>query len=330
MDVEVGLFPVGNNDLSSFDTTPEFGEWLNAAIARRWDVLGEQAPSFRLWHLNGAEERISPSQNLLTFFECSHPTAAEISICKSQNKTLFSSSYAKKLFEDAGCNNCHYVPMGFDSDFGTTGKKYLSGVVHFGLMGKFEKRKHTEAIIKTWLSKYGNDNRYQLTCCVTNPFFSPEQMNGLIQSTLEGKRYTNINFLPYLKTNFEVNEFLNSIDIDLTGLSGGEGWNLPSFNATCLGKRSVVLNATSHKDWATSENAVLVEPSGTMPVYDGFFFTPQGDFNHGHFFTWTPEEAIAGMEEAVKLCSTVNIAGLKLAKTMTYENTAREILKTCS
>jgi hypothetical protein len=29
----------------------------------------------------------------------------------------------------------------------------------------------------------------------------------------------------------EMNEFLNAIDVDLTGMSGGEGWNLPAFNA---------------------------------------------------------------------------------------------------
>ena len=84
-------------------------------------------------------------------------------------------------------------------------------------------------------------------------------MNQAVSQALEGKRYGNINFLPYLKTNSEVNDFLNAIDIDLSGLSGGEGWNLPSFNATALGKWSIVLNATSHTDWATQSNSILVE-----------------------------------------------------------------------
>ena len=79
-------------------------------------------------------------------------------------------------------------------------------------MGKFEKRKHTQKIIQTWLKKYGNNTKYQLTCCVTNPFFQPDQMQGLLQSTLEGKSYNNINFLPKLAKNDEVNELLNSID----------------------------------------------------------------------------------------------------------------------
>lgn len=45
-------------------------------------------------------------------------------------------------------------------------------------------------------------------------------MTGLIADTLQGDHYNNINFLPMLEKNAEVNELLNSIDIDLTGLSG--------------------------------------------------------------------------------------------------------------
>jgi hypothetical protein len=326
MEIDVGLFPVGNPDLSAFEQDSLFNDWLQKSINQRWDVLTDKPASFKLWHLNGGENRKSQSQSLLTFYECSEPTKQEISVCKSQDRTFFSSNYAKSLFEDSGCDNCSFVPMGFDSDFHVNNKNYLSGVVHFGLMGKFEKRKHTEKIIKAWLKKFGNDNRYQLTCCVTNPFFKPEQMQTIIASVLDGKRYTNINFLPYLKTNKEVNELMNAIDIDLTGLSGAEGWNLPSFNATCLGKWSVVLNATSHKDWANSQNSILVEPSKKIPVYDNFFFSKGSEYNQGEIFDWNEDEVIAAMQIAADKHGSVNTEGLKLSKEMTYKNTADKII----
>jgi hypothetical protein len=271
-DIEVGVFPVGNIDLSSFSVKPSMQKWLQDSISKRWLFLSEKTQVLKLWHLNGGENRKSSRQNLLTFYECSKPTATELAICKSQDKTLFSSTYSKDIFEANGCSNCEYIPMGFDEDITVTGKKYLDGVIHFGLMGKFEKRKHTASIVKAWLKKFGNDNRYQLSCCITNPFLKQEDMQAILVNLLEGKRYTNINFLPYLRLNNEVNEFMNSIDIDLTGLSGGEGWNLPSFNATCLGKWSIVLDATSHQDWATADNSILIQPNGTMTVSDGMFF----------------------------------------------------------
>jgi hypothetical protein len=326
--VEVGIFPIGNLDASVYSFDDAFKNWLQEGINKRFDLLSEKLPVFKLWHLNGGENRKSPKQHLLTFYECSEPTKQEVAVCKSQDHTFFSSTYARDKFAALDCPNVSFVPMGFDPDFKLTGKKYLDGVVHFGLMGKFENRKHTGKIIQTWLKKYGNNNKYQLSCCITNPFFKPEQMQGIIQNLLQGQRYTNVNFLPYLSTNAEVNDFLNAIDIDLTGLSGGEGWNLPSFNATCLGKWSIVLNETSHKDWATSENSILIESNGTIPVHDGVFFSKDTEFNQGVFYTWDEDVVIAAMEEAEKRSSSKNKAGLELGEKMTYSNTVDQILGT--
>lgn len=325
--VEVGLFPVGNADLSAFEPSEKFVGWLRDCIDKRWELLQEGVPTLKLWHFNGGENRKTPVQNLLTFFECSDPTNAEVSIAKSQNKVLLSSTYAQERLASRGVKNSVFVPLGFDGDFFNTNKKYLEGVTHFGLMGKFEKRKHTAGIIRAWAKAFGNNNAFQLTCCVTNPFFKPEQMQAAIHQVLDGKRYTNINFIPYLKTNKEVNELLNAIDIDLTGLSGGEGWNLPAFNATCLGKWSVVLNETSHKDWATADNSILIPSNGTMPSADGFFFGEGQEYNQGHFFTWDEDVAIDAMREAVKFSSHKNNKGIELGKSMTYAKTTEAILK---
>ena len=193
-------------------------------------------------------------------------------------------------------------------------------------MGKWEKRKHTAEIIKAWAKKYGNDYKYQLSCCVTNPFFKPEEMNGIINHVLEGKRYGNINFLPYLKTNSEVNDFINSIDIDLTGLSGAEGWNLPAFNATCLGKWSIVLNCTSHKDWATEDNCILVEPQGTEDIYDNRFFIKGHPFNQGVKFKLDEDKIIESMEKSLSKVSIPNSKGESLKDKFTYENTLNSLL----
>jgi hypothetical protein len=151
-------------------------------------------------------------------------------------------------------------------------------------------------------------------------------MQQIIASTLEGKRYGNINFLPYLQTNSEVNDFLNAIDIDLTGLSGAEGWNLPSFNATCLGKWSIVLNATSHKDWANETNSILVEPNGTIPIYDNVFFKENDMYNQGIMWDWSKESLLEAFEKAEQKIGTVNEAGIQLSKELTYENTLNQII----
>ena len=332
LNLNIGLFPIGNVDLSTFEVSEDFKQYLQKAIDNRYLLLSQKSPSLKLWHFSGGDDRKSHCQNLFTFYECSDPTDIEVSIAKSQDKVIVTSNYALNLFKQKGCDNFVFAPLGFDQDFHITNRTYLKDVVHFGLMGKFEKRKNTAGIIKNWLEKYGNNNKYQLTCCITNPFFKPEQMNEIINGVLGGKRYSNINFLPYLKTNQEVNQLLNAIDIDLTGLSYAEGWNLPSFNATCLGKWSIVSNATSHKDWATDENSILVECDSYVDSHDGAFFLSGQSFNQGNFPAYSDEAMIEAFERAEKRLAEqpVNTAGIKLGEQMTYAVTAQKIIESFS
>jgi len=324
--VDIGIFPIGNTDLDAYQPPEEFQAYLQDAVNNRFNYLKPDIPCLKIWHLNGSENRKNKNQHLLTFYECNQPTPIEVKLAEAQDTTFFCSSAARDHFARRGAENVEFAPLGFDEDFGVTNKPYLKDTIHFGLMGKFEHRKHTGKIIKTWAKRYGNDNKYQLSCCINNPFFKEGQMQGVITNALEGQRYTNINFLPHLQKNSEVNELLNAIDIDLTGLSGGEGWNLPAFNATCLGKWSVVLNATSHKDWATEKNSILLEPSGEMTAVDGIFFQKDADFNQGTFHTWTEEEALWAMGKAEEKVGQINTEGQKLAEGFTYANTVDTIL----
>ena len=326
LDVNLGIFPTGEPDLSAFDFDDDFKKFLEDAVNNRWKLISKNTPTFKLWHLNGSENRKTKDQHLFTFYECSKPTELETTIAGLQDTVIFSSKYAQNLFKQKGLANTKFIPLGFDEDFHITGKEYLKDVIHFGLMGKYENRKHTKKIIQSWLKKYGNNPKYQLSCCVNNPFINEQQMQGVWNDITQGVNYNNLNIIPRLAKNSEVNEFLNAIDIDLTGLSGGEGWNIPAFNATCLGKWSVVLNATSHKDWATKENAIMIEPSGEMDVQDGVFFTKDTPFNKGTFYTWTEDEAVAAMEKAESKVGQINTEGQKLADKFTYSKTVDAIL----
>jgi hypothetical protein len=319
--IEIAYVPIGEPDLSSFQPKKEFLEWLNRSGNRRFDCLDLDLPTVRLWHLNGSDFLRSRKQYLLTFYECNSPTQVERKIANMQTKTMFSSDFSKNQFE-----NSEKFSLGFDEDFHQTGKKYMEGVIHFGLCGKFEKRKHTEKLIRTWARKYGNNNKYLLSCCITNPFVKPEQMNQIIANILEGKYYSNINFIPWLKTNAEMNEFMNAIDIDLTGMSGGEGWNLPAFNATCLGKWSIVLNGTAHKEWANEDNSILVQPNGEQESEDGMFFKKGGPFNQGTFLTFDDDEFVSALETAESKMGQYNSCGALLSQTFTYKKSLEEIL----
>ena len=325
--IDLTFFPVGRElDFKAYKLDKGFGDWFTRAVGERLKTVKKDTPSLKVWHINGSEQKYSDKQYLLSFYELGTPTKEEVNLVNLQDHTFLSSSYSAGVFSNLA-KRVSYVPMGFDEEFHVLEKKNtLSGVIHFGLMGKWEHRKHTEKIIKLWLKKFGDNPRFQLTCCVTNPFYKPEQMQQVIMQALGGKRYFNVNFLPYLGTNAEVNALMNSFDIDLTGLSGAEGWNLPSFNTTALGKWSIVLNATAHKDWANEKNSLLVQPNGQEPVYDNIFFQQGQPFNQGSIYTWDEEEVAAQMDKAVSLAKTVNVEGLKLQKEFTWSKSLDIIL----
>jgi len=326
--IDLIFFPIGDKaEMDAYDKIePDFVKYLQAATNDRYSKISKDIPSLKLWHIFGSETRYSKNQSLFTFHEVSEVTNIEKNLLSLQDRIFVSSNYTKNIFNLNGLDNVTHVPLGFDNDFQITNKTYLQDKIHFGILGKFENRKNTARIIKSWLKLFGNKPEYQLSCAITNPFLDKARFQNELLKVLEGKQYNNLNFVPYMQTNSEINDYLNSIDIDLGGLSGAEGWNLPSFNATALGKWSVVINATAHKDWATSSNSILIEPSSLKECYDGVFFNKGQAFNQGQFFDITDQEMENAILKSVSYAKKPNIEGLKLQKQFTYEKTVETIL----
>ena len=153
--IKVSYFPIGNElNLESYDSLDgSCKKWIQESYDTRFDSIKKDIPTLKLWHLNGSEMRIGSHQTLYTFYEASQPTDQEIALANLQNHTVFSSSYACEVFKEAGASSCSSVPCGFDEDFKKVNKTYLPDKIHFGLMGKWEKRKHTENIIKLLRNK---------------------------------------------------------------------------------------------------------------------------------------------------------------------------------
>lgn len=330
--IELVFFPIGDKaELDAFDKINiEFVKYLQEATNNRFTKINNNLPSLKLWHIFGSESRFTKKQSLFTFHEVSELTVIEKNLLNLQDHIFVSSNYTKDILNINGITNTTYVPLGFDPDFHFTGKTYLPDKIHFGLLGKFEKRKNTARIIKTWLKLFGNKPEYQLSCAISNPFLDKNRFQNEILKALDGKQYNNINFIPRMQTNSEVNDFLNSIDIDLGGLSGGEGWNLPSFNATALGKWSVVLNATAHKDWANDNNSILVQPSSLKDCYDDIFFKKGQFFNQGQFYDISDEEMENAILKSVSYAKKPNPEGVKLQTEFSYSRTTDSILSAIS
>lgn len=327
--IQCVVFPKGNVDLSAYKTDQPFMSWLERSVNDRLKKFDRTIPTLSCWHLNGSEFKPTDRQYLFSFHETDSPTEFETNIANQQEKVFFSSNWSVDNFTQYGANNVSYIPLGLDKDFYTLpGRAVSSDITHWILVGKAEQRKNTQLIIQQWVKKYGNNKAHQLTLCITNPFFQPEHMNAFYAACFENKlKPFNVNPLPHLKTNAEMNQLYNSADIDLSGFSSSEGWNIPAFTATALGKWSVVTNCTAHKDWANDQNSILVEATEMRPVYDGVFFQQGGAFSQGNIYSLKAEQLQLAFEKAEKLAKTPNADGKKLAQDFTYAKTVDKILE---
>lgn len=327
---DVLLFPIGGVDIQSQKIDEGFFRWLNNSILTAPSLHNRNNPIFKLWHLQGSLESFSKEQVLLSFYEVDSPTKTELNIIKNNNKVIFSSRHAISCFESLGCDNLNFVPLAFDSSHFTKLPRSIErSDIHFGIGGKLEpqRKRHLKAI-SAWAKRYGNKSGYFLNCAIYNNFLDPNAQSQLISHALEGQKYWNINFLPYMPSNSAYNQFINNNDIVLA-MSGGEGWGLPEFQSVALGKHCVGLNAHAYKDWMTADNSVLINPCGKIPVYDNVFFRQGLEFNQGSIFDWNEDEFISGMETAEERFKNnpENTAGTKLQEEFTYSKMVDSILK---
>jgi hypothetical protein len=330
--VQCVIFPKGPVDLSAYKVEPQFGAWIERAVNSRYQKFDRKVPTLAVWHIQGSELKPSDKQVLLSFHETDSPTEHEVNIVNQQDHTFFSSTWSVENFRSFGAQNVSFVPLGFDPDLAVPAKRLTSpDVTHWICVGKFEElRKLTGYKIRQWIAKFGGNPKHFLTLCVENPFYD-RQRNGfntedLLNQVFQGQKPFNVNVLGRLKTNAEMAQLYQSADIDISSISRAEGWGLPGFNATCLGKWAVVTNVTAHKDWATPENAILIEPCGMAKAHDGFFFQDGGAFSSGNMYDFSQDAIIDGLERAAKLAKTPNPAGLELGQKMTYKATTDRLL----
>lgn len=333
--LEPNIFPIGEVNLAAFKPDTNFQYWLTKCCKKAPSNYKNDSSTISLWHINGSHKRLTNRTALWTAYEASKPTQTEVNICRKFDKVFFTSNYAKENFLKAGLYSSDFCPNFFDSvHLKNLGAEYneINKPVTFGLVGKMEKRKNTQQILVSWANMFGNKQGYQLICCVFNPFVHPDAQIAEINRIFNGQKPWNIEFLPFTEKNSEFNKILDRIDIDLSGLSGAEGWGLPCFNSICLGKVSIVLNAHAHKDYADSDNSILVEPSGMIDIYDGMFFRPGEEFNQGDMYTFSQEAAQEAYKKSLDIFEKCGKVGkqserFSLQEKFSVKNTVDKLLE---
>jgi hypothetical protein len=296
------IFPIGGQvDLSAQTPDENFAKWLHQTIQDSPKKHSRKNRTVKLWHVNGSLESYGQEQELITFLETDQVTDYELNIQKNQKIVWVTSKYTKSVMEEAGLNNVKYLQLGFDThNFRKLNKRYYDdGITVIGVGGKFEaKRKAREQTIRALLENYGNNSKFMIHAAITNPFFKQEDNERIIHHLTQGKKYTNVVWLPLMPTNQQYNDFQNSVNI-WCATSNAEGYDLPCYQALSLGKKVVALNAHVYPDYLNNDNAFLFDASGKQTCYDNIFFHQGQPFNQGNFFSWRTEDFINKLNEAI-------------------------------
>lgn len=322
------IFHIGQPDHSMLESESEFVQWIVSNSIKSEENHSKKNPTLKLWHIQNSLESYSEKQYLYTFYELDSPTSRELNILKNQELVFVPSRHYANLFSNFDIN-CKAVPLGFDSHtFKIEKINYPDDRICFGLAGKLEKRKHHFKLLNAWAKKYGNRRDVYLNCAIYNNFLKPEDQSALISQALDGKKYFNINFLPWMQSNVDYNRFLNANDI-IIAMSGGETWGLPEFTSVALGKHCVGLKAHGYKDWMNEENSVCITPNGKIPVYDNIFFREGQPFNQGNIFDFSVDDFLNGCDIAIERVKSnkINESGLKLQQDFSWEKSVNLILE---
>lgn len=329
--VEMSYFPIGQVNASAFEVSEPIHNFLSSDY-KNLNSFDRNDVTLKLWHINGLLESYTNKRVAMTFHETSEVTNTEKNILNSLDATIVTSSYTKEVFDAAGVKNVNYIPLGFDGDHFKKINTPKMDTVNFGLFGKMESRKNTLRILRNWAEVFGNKKDYRLNCAITNPFLDINTQKAMIAKELNGNIPWNINFLPFQEKLTEYNLILNSIDIDLTSMSSCEGFNLPAFQAICLGKVSVMLDAHAHKDYKSDVSCVLVPSSGMRPAIDGIFFHKGAEFNQGEWFDFKDEDFKDALWKSVEVLQTTEKSiflenALKIKEKFSYSASTDKILE---
>lgn len=328
--IQPNIFPIGQIDLSAFDYSREFQTWLTSCINSSLKNLTKAKTSLKIWHLNGSWNVVQAQRHVLfTAHETDTLTETEVDIIKSKDTVFFTSDFSVDKSKELGLTNTRVCHNFFDSRHfhkKEVPKNGLENVVTFGLFGKMEKRKLTTDILAAWGNKFANNPKYRLNCCIFNSFLDPNIQKNTLETVFKGNIPWNINFLPFQGKNSTYNDVLNSIDIDLSGLSGAEGWNLPAFQSLCLDKVVVFMDAHGHKTYINDAECIKVKPANTVPIYDNIFFVKGQPFNQGNMSTFSQDSFNEAVDKALTMVGTLNGNGEKISKKFSVQNTVDTLL----
>lgn len=325
MDVDVTLFPVGNNmELNGEEEKPIVEKMLN-----KTGSYDPAAPFLKIWHQHDLALRVGYADYYsYPFFELDTFNEREKHHMNCCDHMFTSCDWAKQVLLDNDINiPITIAPLGVDMNiFKTPAKIRLdTGKYIFGHIGKWEKRKSHDFLLKAFESAFDANDDVELWLLPHNSFLNDQELETWIDLVRNNKLKDKIKVYNRLPTQYHLAEFIFNIDCGVF-LSRAEGWNNEILECMAMDKPIIATYYSAHTEYCNEKNSYLVHVEDKEPANDGKWF-----FGNGHWAKLGDNElaqTVEYMRYAYNNKISSNPEGVISAKKYDWNNTARIILDT--
>lgn len=315
---DITFFPIGGPAVNSQE---EYN--LLLSLAQKRHICDIHAPYLKIWHQFDLLEHIGKGKYFaFPFFELDTFNQLEKTSLSSPDVIFVTSEWAKSIMINNGIkSHIQVAPLGVDREIFQEQPKINNGKYIFLNIGKWEIRKGHDILLELFEKAFPNETDVELHILAsetTNSYSSETELKQWKQMYDKSrvKLYSGVN------THYEIAKLISESDCGLYP-SRAEGWNMELLETMSMNRPVIATNYSSHTEFCSRENALLIEITETEKAMDGKAFVGQG--NWAKIDNKQKDEIIDYMRYVYKHRINTNLPGVETAKRYSWRNTANII-----
>ncbi len=282
---------------------------IEKELADRFGKIDFNRDSLTFWYPNVFDSySVSSKRNLGYYiFEYTKIPKPFVQEMNKLDGICTASKWGVQTLKDNGVKvPCYIVHGGVSDRF-----KYMdrnqgdTDIFRFLHIGKAENRKGTELLIKSFVKAFGGNPSIRLTLSIDNPHIKDFDSALYIYGQTDVGNIDPIHFVA------DINELYKKHDCAIFP-TRAEGIGLPIIESMGTGLPVIVSDKTGMSEYINKENAIVLEDTEKVPVYDKMFFPNAGEF--GEWDSPKEDELIDKMRWVYKNYNEAKTIGNNAAK----------------
>lgn len=277
MDVDISLFPIGSNmELNGEEEKPIVQKMINRIVD-----FDPSAPFLKIWHQNDLAMRVGYGDYYaFPFFELDTFNQREKHHMNCCDHLFMSCSWARDIVLQNDIDvPITIAPLGVDTNiFKVPNKIRLdSGKYIFGHIGKWEKRKSQDFLLKAFETAFDANDNVELWLLPHNPFLTDDELEPWLNLVRNNKLRDKIKVYNRLPTQYHLADFIFNIDCGVF-LSRAEGWNNEILECMAMNKPIIATYYSAHTEYCNDKNSYNIHIEDKEPAEDGKWFFGNGNW----------------------------------------------------